>query len=90
MFDAVIAEPAYSANVVLFLEAASRVYPLSQISPTRITLRKPEVIPSGPAEVVMRIDDTETRWRVFFAQDAVPIGRVISVDLEPSDVDPLS
>ena len=61
----------YSAEVILRLEVGDTRCELSQVTPTAITLRTPiGLLPQSMAEVVMTIDDRETRWSVSLPDGA--------------------
>jgi hypothetical protein len=63
----------YSSHVQLYLEMSGRTIALSEIGPGFVSLREPTDIPPGDAEVVMRIDDHETRWSVELPNGAAAV-----------------
>jgi hypothetical protein len=59
--------------VQLSLETSGRVYPLAQIGPDFVVLREPTDLPPGNAEVVMRVEGSEQRWRVTLPNGATAV-----------------
>ncbi|HQU45947.1 MAG TPA: hypothetical protein PK867_24245 [Pirellulales bacterium] len=60
----------YSADVQLYLVVGELLIRVAKLGPSRCVLREPTVLPSGPAELVVRIDEHEQRWPIFLPRGA--------------------
>ena len=65
-------KPSHSAEVQLLLEVQGRTHSLSHLGPDYVRLRTPVAIPPCNAEIIMRIEGHEQRWRVRLPDGAVP------------------
>jgi hypothetical protein len=54
----------YSADARAHLCVNGHVLPIAQLGPDFLVLRNSEEHPPADAEIVLRIDDDESRWRV--------------------------
>lgn len=60
----------HSADIQLHLAVGQMLVPVAKLGPNRCVLRKPTVLPHGPAELVVRVDEREERWPVFLPRGA--------------------
>lgn len=54
----------YSAEVEIFLLVDGRKLPVSHVDDKTLILREEEVVPNGPAQIIMRIDGRENTYDV--------------------------
>jgi hypothetical protein len=55
----------HSALVQLHLKVGAEILELAAVGPLGVRLREPTAFPPGEAEVVMNVDDFESRWPVY-------------------------
>ena len=69
----------FSAKTTLHLLVEGRSVDLAGIGPRFVSLRKPTVLPPGPATVVATIDESVRYWSVVIPDDLDPAETEVSL-----------
>ncbi len=73
----------HSALVYMELRLNGNVFPIAQMAPGFLVLHKPVDHPPADGEVFLRIDDSESSWRVHLVEGISPQRRKTKVSPLP-------
>ncbi|HMD54933.1 MAG TPA: hypothetical protein VKJ65_10325 [Phycisphaerae bacterium] len=76
-----ISPDSFSAIVRIELHIAGKCLPVAQAGGGQLIFDKPVSLPKGDGELVMYIDESPQRWRVFLQPESAPV-RIVRASFE--------